>query len=234
MCRVQRLTQMVVDEISLLPFSKENLQFKWDSELFCRTNPNIYVSPSVQKIQELILPNLSPQQRIHQMDYETAFQFLLDEKKRHSLVENSPHPTFDLAIISNIEKEFDHIIRPSPSEIVPLIRARGFNCNVFNYFIYFLFNKGAILILPNDSSSNNLIQDTIWNRKLEIRTSRCGYFRSAIEVISENLDLMKVLKENTLTHIFPLSQINEAFDVAKDSIKSIKVFISAKYEKKIQ
>lgn len=63
------------------------------------------------------------------------------------------------------------------------------------------------------------------NHKIQIRSSRCGDFLKAIEMIESNLELIYKLKEHLITHTFPLNQINEAFTMAKNSEKSIKVVI---------
>jgi len=54
-CGMSKLTPFVIDELSLLRFSPENLDFMWPTEKQKRNNKNIYVAPSInlKKLQEM-------------------------------------------------------------------------------------------------------------------------------------------------------------------------------------
>jgi hypothetical protein len=117
---LKRFTQFVVDELAVLPFSKEALSFKWPSD-DVRNNNCIYVSPSVDiyKIREEI-GNLSAE--LYQMTPEEA-QKLIDTKDL-SIFNESSLPRFDLAIIGHMD-EFDAIVRPGALNKNSLVRAKG-------------------------------------------------------------------------------------------------------------
>lgn len=118
---------MVVDEISLLPFTHQNLEFKWQQERTPRNNVNIFVSPSLGSdfVEELAQQDkLNGKLRhYYQMDVKEAFNAV---KKTPSTLQGSMYPRFDVAIIS-CTAELDGVIRPLASEEVSLLRARGGN-----------------------------------------------------------------------------------------------------------
>lgn len=79
--------------------------------------------------------------------------------------------------------------------------------------------------MTNKQSSSNPIDDALSRRAIEIRTSRCGDFRRALSLLEENPAIGEALQRNMITHVFPLSDINKAFEVARHSEQCIKVLI---------
>ena len=98
------------------------------------------------------------------------------------------------------------VIRPRAEEELSLVRARG-----------------AILLAAD--SGESALAHAIVERGLEIHTSRCGDFHRALEILEKNPEITRALEENLITHRFALSNIAEAFDVAADSEKSVKVIV---------
>jgi hypothetical protein len=198
-----------VDELSLLPFSFDNLQFSWPSDIK-RINANIYVSPSVN-LQE-VLKNYNGDARFHQITWEKAIEAINSGNKEYFV--GSPVPRFDLAIIGEMD-EFDRIIRPHPSNANAIVRA-----------------KGAILYTNHVSAPKKTgvadvaIGTHLLDRGLQIWSSRCGDLRKAVKMWDSNKDIANKLEELTITHTFPLLKINDAFQVAKQSDKCIKVLVN--------
>jgi threonine dehydrogenase-like Zn-dependent dehydrogenase len=96
------------------------------------------------------------------------------------------------------------LIRPNPANENSLVRPRG------------------AILFKGESANNPLLQFV--NSGGSIRTSRCGDFRLAIQLLEENEMLADSLSKNMISHIFPAEKITEAFSTAKDS-KAIKVVI---------
>ena len=108
MCGFKKLTELVVDELSILPFSNENLNFKWEKE--DRKNERIYsISPISLDSKKFKLYQTNPKQ---------AEEILASEEFAHLV------PRFDLGIATSKE-EIDLMIRPNSSHENSLIRPRG-------------------------------------------------------------------------------------------------------------
>lgn len=108
MCGFTKLTELVVDELSILPYSENNLNFKWEKE----THPNerIYsLKPISFKNQNL---------KLYLFDIPTAEKVLDSEEFANRL------PRFDLGVASSLE-EIDSLIRPNVNHENSLVRPRG-------------------------------------------------------------------------------------------------------------
>jgi len=111
-CGINKMTEMVVDEISILPFSMENLQFHWENE--SRNNKYIYISPSLQN--KITLDS----------SYICFTGSSISEIKTFFQKEEfiSKIPRFDLAIVSDLD-EIDFVLRPDPNSEESILRPRG-------------------------------------------------------------------------------------------------------------
>lgn len=111
-CNIKKMTELVVDEISILPYSTQNLNFHWENDSY--KNKELYVSPSLKNmISSLEGYNLySPNHldEIRKILESTNFKDRL--------------PRFDLAIVSSIE-EIDFVLRPFADSEESLLRPRG-------------------------------------------------------------------------------------------------------------
>ncbi len=108
-CGLDHLTPFVVDELSILPFSAENLDFMWRDEK--RENSKIYVAAGVGEIE-------IPDRDVIRIPAPEAFKRLESSEFANRL------PCFDLAVASSVE-EIDRIIRPCRSKEISLVRPRG-------------------------------------------------------------------------------------------------------------
>lgn len=212
------LTDLVVDEMALLPYSLEHLNFGWPLESEPRRNLNVFVTPNVSSevVQGIVATNRKViQAEIGITHSQLVAQGLLDGG---DMVAGSPFPRFDLAVASSLQ-EVDQILRPVPSEEVSLVRARG-----------------AILLVDNNkeeetksnttsSGGTSALWDEIVGSGLQLHSSRCGNFTRALQILDENPIIAKRLQETMITHTFDLHDIAKAFDVASDSSQSIKVLV---------
>jgi len=215
---ITHLTQMVVDEISLLAFSTETVRFSWPGDKGERPNRNIYVSPTIHVEQLRKLHGLE-EHVLHQCTILEAYEAVKDRKPNH--FEGSPVPQFDLAIVSTMQ-EVDRVLRPVPSHEISIVRPKGaiLLCDILEY--------SDSLAADLQHEANEVIASAILQGSLEINTSRCGDIRKAVQLWTENPDIPRKLEEVMITHCLPLENINEAFDLAKQSDKCVKVVIQTR------
>lgn len=193
------LTDLVVDELAVLPFKLESLEYTWPSE-GPRKNRNVYIAPGVPAhIEEQI--RKASDAVLHRMSAEDAAQ-----KIRSGLwPEGSIVPRFDLAVASSLA-EVDSIIRPLAGIEFSILRPRG-----------------AILFT---GSADGELERAI-ARGIELRSSRCGDFHRTMKLLTEQPWIAKAFEEKMITHKFDLGHIDEAFAAASDSGKSVKVVVAA-------
>ena len=199
---LDRITDLVVDEISLLPLLADNLQFTWPTEAKQRDNYNIYVAEDVSDriFNEFMEQN---DRLFHRLSISAAI-----EKIENNSI-GSPFGNFDLAIAGSLAT-VDRILRPIPGKEFSLVRPRG-----------------AILLTQTNNYKSELDRG-ICQRKLAINSSRCGDFRKAIAILQQNPAIRQVLLNNFITHRYSLKDINSAFTTAADSSQSIKVIVETR------
>jgi threonine dehydrogenase-like Zn-dependent dehydrogenase len=220
---VTHFTQMVVEEISLLPFNPPAITFGWPTDFHPRKNVNIYVAESVadhvidstKKFVAEKQPFNGSAVHFHRMTVDDAVAIL--DRPEFFLNNGGDYPRFDLAIISKIT-EVDQVIRPTTKKEISFVRARG-----------------AILLCDNNVDYNSMtinrkkyehpIEDAILGRNIQIWTSRCGDARDTLKLLKEHPDLATKLEKEVFTHEFELNDINKAFDTARSSRDCIKARI---------
>ncbi|XDD50553.1 alcohol dehydrogenase catalytic domain-containing protein [Leptospira sp. WS92.C1] len=187
---VKKLTELVVDELSLLQFSDENLTFHWEKEN--RANQTVYVAPSVGKI------SLPSHFKVYYGSIEEAEKILTSPNFKGHV------PRFDLGIAGTAE-EIDLLIRPNFHHENSLIRPR------------------SAILFKGESKKNSLLE--FLNSGKSIRTSRCGDFYLAIQLLQENAKVTEALEKNMITHSYSPENLSQAFKTAH-SPKAIKVVIT--------
>ena len=185
--RFVQLTELVVDELSILPFSKDNLEFRWNQET--HKNDRIYSTIPIHLENKEI--------KFYQTDIRSAERVLNSDEFLNRL------PRFDLGIASSVS-EIDSLIRPNVGNENSLVRPRG------------------AILFQGDSAGNPLLE--FLNSGGSIRTSRCGDFHLAIQLLEKNKTLADRLSETMISHVFPAEKLTEAFLTAKDP-RAIKVVI---------
>jgi threonine dehydrogenase-like Zn-dependent dehydrogenase len=106
---IKHLTEMVVDELSLLPCSAQNLDFHWHDEN--RKNKHVFIAHDKDVM-------LRGGQKAYRGPVQSAIDFLNTEQFMNRL------PRFDIGIASS-EGDIDSCIRPNPAFEISLIRPRG-------------------------------------------------------------------------------------------------------------
>jgi threonine dehydrogenase-like Zn-dependent dehydrogenase len=107
---LKHLTEVVVDELSILPYSKDSLDFTWDQEN--RKNETVYSPPGVA------VDQLPAGLDLFRGSTGNAGELLAGEHYHGRL------PRFDIGIASTVE-EIDAIIRPDRGTENSLVRPRG-------------------------------------------------------------------------------------------------------------
>ncbi len=107
---LRHLTELVVDELSIIPYSRGSMDFRWEHE--DRKNEWAYVAPGASSVA------LPYEIASFKGGYAAAEEFLRSERFASRI------PRFDLALASNME-EIDRIIRPGESHERSLVRPRG-------------------------------------------------------------------------------------------------------------
>jgi threonine dehydrogenase-like Zn-dependent dehydrogenase len=195
---INHLTELVVDEQSILPYSSENLKFVWQNDH--RQNLNIFLSPSVP---DLILKSLPPHLQIFQGTFQEGLNFIQKQSTADKL------PRFDLAIATS-PNDIASIIRPIPGSEESLLRPRG-----------------AILVLTHNPSEWNgeaSASFDFFEAGKSIRASRCGDFHLALQLLKENPEVASALEKNMISHEFQAKDLPHAYLQARDP-KSVKVLI---------
>ncbi len=187
-CGLDNLTPFVVDELSLLPYNHDNIEFTWANEK--RKNRNIYKAPCVKDIKKA-------DKNLYTGDSKTANDIL------HSYDFENFLPRFDIAVASTLN-EIDKIIRPNPDNENSLVRPRG------------------AILFKGDPGDNQILQFIAKGGK--IRSSRCGDFHTAIELLKKNKALSSDLPRLMISHIFPVHELKRAFELAKTK-SALKVIV---------
>ncbi|MCW7491368.1 alcohol dehydrogenase catalytic domain-containing protein [Leptospira sp. 2 VSF19] len=201
MAGLAHLTELVVDELTILPYSDKNVLFHWEKEN--RNNQNIFVFGGVSNT---IKEKLKTQFIVFDGDATDAENILSSDVFSNRL------PRFDLVIVSNPE-ELSLAIRPNPNHENSLVRPRG----------AILVDPSGVDKWPDDAS---LVAKFFADKK-EIHSSRCGDFHMAISLLRENPEIAHALETNLISHRFSSDQLEEAYATAKDP-SSIKVVVDFK------
>lgn len=201
MAGIAHLTELVVDELSILPYSDSNVLFHWEKEN--RKNRNIFVFGSVS---ETIKEKLKTQFTVFEGNSSDAEHVLISDSFVNQL------PRFDLVVVSTPE-ELSLAIRPNPNHENSLVRPRG----------AILVDTSKTKDWPADAS---LVGKFFANQK-EIHSSRCGDFHMAISLLRDNPEITHALETNLISHRFSSDQLELAYATAKDP-SSVKVVVDFK------
>ncbi|XDD46310.1 alcohol dehydrogenase catalytic domain-containing protein [Leptospira sp. WS39.C2] len=198
MAGLTHLTELVVDELSILPYSTENSNFHWEKET--RSNKNVFVFSGVS---ETIKRELKQKFQVFEGESNTGEVILSSDTFSNKM------PRFDFVVVSKPE-EIGLAIRPNPSHENSLVRPRG-----------------AILVDTSQTENWKIDYQLVgefFKQGKEIHSSRCGDFHLAISLLKDNPEITKSLEDNLISHRFPSDKLEEAYLKAKDP-SSVKVVV---------
>lgn len=206
MAGLNHLTELVVDELSILPFGTDWLNFAWENENPPRKNTEIYVSPELSAQNREFFSDIknfsssNPETKIHSCRIEEACRILESDEFSKRL------PRFDICIVSNFS-EIEKCIRPREGSETSLVRPRG-----------------VIYYIPEVDGEKSTLNDFFLHGG-SIRSSRCGDFHYALKILKENPSVVKALNENMISHEYSVQDLEEAYLMAK-SPNAIKVMVN--------
>ena len=199
---MKQMSDMVVDEISLLPPIPQSATFHWPNETLTN-RPAILVHPNIsQETEDRLLRGYPGEPVVFRLDPVEAARRI---KGDPSFLSGFRLPRFDLALMEN-ENQADAVIRPFPGEEFSILRPRG----------------GIILTTPSDP----LMQKALLKKSLQIRTSRCGDFHRALELAESCTDHLNHVAELMTGQSFPLSRITAAFQYARGEGSGSKIIVT--------
>ncbi len=209
---LKRLTDLVVHEIALIPFSRTCLGYAWPEEQAPRRNLNVFISPDLspanrERLEALLREHAGA--TLHCLSADEAAQRI--QTGAGAYPPDSQFPRFDLAVVDSAA-DADRALRPRADSELSLVRARG-----------------AIVIMPARGGSyadESDLLEAIATRGLELHSSRCGDFTRALEILAKNPEIAGALEKEMITQTLPLAEIEAAFRTAADSAASIKVVVA--------
>lgn len=195
---IPHLTELVVDELSLLPANSKTFEFHWKSE--DRKNKTVFLFDSVK---ENWIGKLPKEYSVFSGSAKQAESTLEGPEFKNKV------PRFDIVVVGSPE-EIGLAIRPNPAHENALVRPRS-----------------AILvdtsIEENWSGESKIVLD-FFKKGKEIHSSRCGDFHLGIKLLQENPEITTNLENHLISHRFPASELIEAYAKAKEP-SSVKVVI---------
>lgn len=205
MLGLEHITEMVVEEISLLPCHTTYFTCDAAGKAKLEGCKHIYVTPSVPDFVLDEAKHCHHDAQFHRLEIDQALECINNNPE---LFADSPLPRFDLAIAANLN-EVDEIIRPVKGDNISLVRPGG----------------TILLATQTDNEQGTILTDAICQRGIEVHTSRCGGFERALTLLKDNPHIIKTMEEKIITHIIPAEDIQKAFTLAANSSESIKVVV---------
>jgi len=201
---LQYLTDMVINEQSIVSINHDNV-IKEINELPGRKN--IYLSSTVaehiKQDLESSMSDVSCYQGDSQEMLECLSENILGDKQAVIM-------RFDFAFVTRMQ-EIDHVLRLAQRMPGSILKPTG-----------------KIVLLGSEyEAGESLLYSSIVERNIQLQSSRCGDFSKAIEMLEGSPEIISWLQNNFISHVIPLSDIQQAFSIAKDSSKSVKVVVKA-------
>ncbi len=195
------LTEMVVDEIALLPFREDNL-YSATADQSHRAPWAIFLSPRVSREVRQRCARALPRAELYSMEPASALKTIRQWERDTA---RPGLPRFDLAVVEDLG-EVDEVLRASRAESVSLVRPGG-----------------AILLAGGGATqAHSFLAETVRARGVGIQTSRCGNLAESLSVLKGHPALRATLEQKMITRIDPLDQISTAFRIASEDTHGIK------------
>lgn len=231
---IERLWEFVVDELSLFGTHLDGstkslaeihkfLDFSWEGEP-TRPNLNIYVSPNIAAEKMNMLQEISAAQKFHQMTIPEAAEIVAQGGPLNSSI-----PLFDLAIVSSVS-ELDPLFRPKEDSRFGIVRPRGAILLTLDEnpsktstaltpqtqtYTTPVSTSTSTATQPCANSKNSHSLLTALARGIHISSSRCGDQAHAVNMLAQSPSTCRILAESVVTHMEPLCNIQQAFELAR-------------------
>jgi len=193
-----QLTRLVIDELSLMPLMKKNLE-NLKSTLLDKSKQVILLDAFIPEIIKNWIEDNFPNKRVVVVDLES-----IEDKEIDQILPIERFQKFDVALVSSV----DHLNKVMDfSDVGSLIRARG---DIFWY---------------SELAQAPLPWVKFFENNLDLRTSRCGKFSHAIKLIADNSRLFSEVISDYISGCYEINDINKAFDIARSDKNCIKLLI---------
>ncbi len=85
--------------------------------------------------------------------------------------------------------------------------------------------RGAIVVAPGgESGAARALFDELAGG-LQLHSSRCGDFHRALRLLANDTQIVAALEKRMISAVKPLAEIDQAFALAADSERSVKVLV---------
>ncbi len=190
-----RLTEMVIDELSLASVtgSKRNILYKSIED---DSVSEVAVDESIPQVLLEDLTKCFPEKIFSRLNFLGDFGESRGYNKQ-----------YDLAIASNLHK-LNHVVRNCDGKT--LMRAKS---------KLFLYKEGV----DGGVSVSGELEEALFTRDVQLHTSRCGSFKHALKIMSENDLYFEEFSRTFISEIRDIEELDEAFEEAKSDRKKIKI-----------
>ena len=193
-----QLTRLVIDELSLMPLLGNSYNHLISS-LLEEDKRSILFDSAVSPAIKLWIENNFPNKIIVECNLDC-----LEAEDVKQIMPTKEFGKFDVALVASL----DHLnkIMNFP-DVGNLLRARG--------DIHWC---GKLVEVP-------LVWQKLFMKNMRLHASRCGKFSHAIKLIADNSELFSAIASKYISGCYEINKINEAFDVARNDVDSIKLLI---------
>ncbi|MFT4842354.1 MAG: threonine dehydrogenase-like Zn-dependent dehydrogenase [Planctomycetota bacterium] len=199
-CGLAHLTELVVDELSIEPFpdeaagkSSDQVPDQTTAQITDQITATWHHHAAGVRPQVAWLAAQSPPQWLEQQA--DVRRGTAVELAKHYAARTHGLPRADVAVVDSAT-QVDAAIRPESGSEQSLVRPRG-----------------AVLVHPGADVADSVLLQAVVARGLRLTSSRCGDFRSALDLLAADTDLCRI-GERLITHRFTAGELKEAFAVA--------------------
>jgi threonine dehydrogenase-like Zn-dependent dehydrogenase len=218
LCGLSRMTQFVVDELTLSRAGNEKLLAAWASRndfsvsLFASSTVPEQIVDRVRSVLETTGDRPAVVTRGNTSDtFESIAAADPTAEARFQYTRYGSNG-FDVAVIGSLA-ELDSVIRPKPGESErSLVRPRG--------LVLLAASKNE-----SPDSPMQVLHDAIVDRNVVLTSSRCGDAETALAAMRNHPDIADTLTREMITHTKELAEINDALRLARDSKSCIKAIV---------
>lgn len=189
---LDRLSDFVVDELSLAAFRPSLFPGRWPTETW---NPRSVLLHPRLALETMELARTAAAVASCKVTVMTPWEAVSAglSWKHSSFPPESPLGRFDAVVVPTLD-DVDEAIRPVPGVEFSVVRPRG--------FVFVARGRGQ-----------SLLDAALFDKSVVVSSSRCGDFRTALELLSRHPDMVDRLS-HFVTGSYPLGRISEAFEAA--------------------
>lgn len=198
-----QLTRLVIDELSLMPLTESHFDYL-RSSMLDENKRTILIDVGVPNVIKDWIEKNFPARKLVECNLDG-----LEAKEIEPMLPIGGFGKFDVALLVSMDQLNKVMDFPGVGN---LLRAQG---DIHWY--------GKDVESP-------LLWQQFFQKNLKLQASRCGKFSPAIRLIADNSALFSEIISKYISGCYALSDINQAFDVARKDANSIKLLIKHSQE----